>query len=215
MSERTINFTFNTAISDVDPQTGRLNEDAQGNLVRPLLARIKQIDGVYFCYIARYGMEVKYIVEATNVETLEREINAAVEWAATQEGFFPKRGNKTPRAILEQSKSPMRKVVVQFGTHCLAYPVNALGKYDSATFKHKTQALAARLADTDGIVDCTVELNGAILEYDSRITDHGRVTEHIETVLDETLDDDFNFDVEEVFFPYVRNGYSDLSLRFS
>lgn len=199
----TLTYSFDIGIT---PELRNRNKSRSRHikLTDPLYARIKAYDGIDTCDISRYYVTVGYTPQVLTVEQVNEIIEAEVAWAATQDGLFPLRGDKTPTATLDPTSvrpvRPERKNVisVDFGTHIIAFQANQDGDPDEAAFRQLTRDFAHELSNTDGILTCKMSMNGVRLSFNTEITNYDTVKSHLWDVILKSRD-------YGPLFPYVED----------
>jgi hypothetical protein len=201
MSVRTLHFTFNSAITGVSIENGKWSEVTHRHQILPLRGRLMQCDGITGINIGRYEMDIEFLPNVTDAETVITVVNESIDWASKQEGLFPLRGDKLIEATLEPSPTSaltnIFKVTVHFGTQIMAFPVHN-NEFDADKFWLKTNQLARELAKLDGIVGCEMYLDAASLTFDTLLTDVEKVQAHIRAVLLQPLEEESNL------FPFAN-----------
>jgi hypothetical protein len=196
MQKRT--FKLNTAITAVDPEMGKFNEDAHRRQVLPLRGKIMAVDGMTGCYIERYEIEVSFLDDVTTEREVDMEVRASVCWARDQDGFFPLRGSKKPQATLKPpsviSRDP--NVIVRFNSDIVPYPPSDTEEFDSKRFREMTKPIAEDMTRTDGVVAFELRLSSASITYDPNITNGEVVEAHLREVFEKAAE-------AGVFFPFL------------
>jgi hypothetical protein len=206
MSELKRLFLFNTGITGLG-EKGKWDEDVHREQVMPVRGKIMEHDGMTGCYIGRYYIEVQFLDYVTNEETVAVVVKHAVDWAATQEGLFPKRGDKTPTAALDRPEpSVYDTVVVNFNSYILPYKTSKTHDYNSGVFKEETYPIAERLTEIDGMESFKIGHDGARIKFDTRYNNQQAVENHIRQVFEWAAR-------QEQFFPFL--GDKPLKLTFS
>jgi hypothetical protein len=175
---KSIEFTFNSALSGVDTHTGAWSQKAHDELAKKVRSHIMGQptgDGICGMFIARYGMNVEYIDKATSPENVVGAVNEAIQWAADQEDMFPLRGDKTPEAILDTHIPKPTKnfeVIAELSTNLYALPTT---NEETQQLRLKFAKLLVRL---DGVCEYSIYLDGAALTVDTTITTVEQTKEH-------------------------------------
>ncbi len=202
-AERKQWFKFNTAITAINVADGKLNDDMHRKQILPLRGRLMQLDGATGCYIDRYGLEVQFN-DVTTLEIVEAHVQDAIRWAATQDGFFPLRGDKAVTVTLNRPKPPepsyTGRLLIHFGSDVVALPVSGeFEGYDHDRFRLLTKPLAERITNFDGARSYQLRIRGASVTFDTQVTDREAVEAHLRSVL---------IDAPTIgnFFPYVKKG---------
>ncbi|MCI5108749.1 MAG: hypothetical protein MRY49_02780 [Candidatus Pacebacteria bacterium] len=90
---------FNTALTKINEEDGKFDEDEFLKQVLPIRGKIMQIDGVCGCSIGRYGFDVVCVENATDMEVLKKSLEEIFEKECVNEGFYPLKGDKEPKLI--------------------------------------------------------------------------------------------------------------------
>jgi quinol monooxygenase YgiN len=206
MSERKLNFRFNTFVSG-NGEDGTFDQNGHRQLIAPLFRLIKNNDGITTCYVYQAGIEVEYLDYMTDQEAVVKIVQEAVKWAKDQEGFFPLRGDKTPRVTLDskpQTPDPYQTIEVRFNSHLTVFQVDtAEAGFDTAAFRELVGSLANELTNTEGVVRYELYLGGAALKFDTRLTTKEAIEAHMREVFFTAAADSINGVGEAEFFPYL------------
>jgi hypothetical protein len=208
MSELSRLFQLNTGITGLG-ENGKWDEDMHREQVMPVRGKIMEHDGVTGCFIARYYIEVKFLDYVTNEEAVAAVVQEAVDWAATQQGLFPKRGVKTPTATFDQPKpesSVYDTVIVRYNSYLSPYKITMDHQYNKAAFQEETLAIAERVTEIDGMEDFKIGHDGARIKFDTRYNNRQAVEAHLRRVFEWAA-------TQEQFFPFL--GDKPLELTFS
>lgn len=184
MSEKKIEFTFNSALSGVNPVSGAWLEDEHKTMAKGVRAHIMSQpsgDGVCGMFIARYGMSVSYISEATSAAEVIDAVKEAVNWAAANmERAFPLRDDKTPGVTVDTrlpKKTDKVQITATLTTNLYAYPTS------DDDGKALRSEFAAKLVRLDGVRGYVVYLDGVQLTIDTTTTSVAEAKAHIENLL--------------------------------
>lgn len=127
-----VRFDFNTALSPVREEDGaweRASHKAMALKIRGYIMSRPSGDGISNMIIDRFAMSVDYDLAVTTQENVISAVQEAIVWAASQEGFFPLRGDKTPTANLnmDDARRPTSRVnlYVDLPTDLYPYPVTS------------------------------------------------------------------------------------------
>jgi hypothetical protein len=206
MSELSRLFQLNTGITGLG-ENGKWDEDMHREQVMPVRGKIMEHDGMTGCYIGRYYVEVKFLDYVTNEEAVAEVVQRAVDWAAQQEGLFPKRGDKTPTATLDRpTPSANEKVIVRFNSYLRPYKPTQAHDYNREAFKEETYPIAERVTETDGMESFKIGHDGANITYDTHYNNRQAVENHLRSVFEWAA-------AQEQFFPFL--GDKPLELTFS
>jgi hypothetical protein len=208
-------FRLNTPITAFED--GDFDEKAHAALVKPVYARIKYNDGITTCFVAQYGIEVKFFDDVTNAATVTVIVNEAIRWAVEEyderDKLFPLRGGKTPTATLNEDNKPdpnaAQRVRVIFSSHLTRYLPNGKGGFDQGGYQDLVESLAKELTDIDGITsDYVLGRNGAVLWFDPKITTREVVEQHMYVVFHRAAGDG-----NQEIFPFLSD--KELVLAFA
>lgn len=183
--EQKVTLELNTAITGIDRDNGRWNEQLHNHTVLPLRGLIMQIDGVFGCHINRYTIEVNYFTFVTDMATVVERVQAAVSKVAERDEFFPLRGEKAPLATpSEPEKSTYDKwweARVTFSTDLYTEP--GLGKRNEELI----QKLSERLVAIDGARDPYVDQRLMYIRFDKNIASPEVMRAHMEKLAGEMV----------------------------
>jgi hypothetical protein len=201
MSEKKLQFGFNSALSPVDKETGAFDEkgvhDTMAKKIRGHIMSQTSGDGICGMFIARFGMSVSYVTEATTEEKVVAAVNEAIAWTANQEGFFPLRGDKVPEVTLEKPREKVftGRVAVKadFGSDLYVHPVTQeLG----AALREK---FAEELVQLNGVRDYRVGNNWVQLVVEIKLTPADAAKAHIQELLNKHAENK-----ESEFLPFAK-----------
>lgn len=200
-SEKKLTFELNTAITALDTETGKFDEDAHREAVLPVRGKIMSHDGVFGCFIARYAIKVDFLDGVTDAEKVAGVVQSAVDWAAAN-GLFPIRGQKTPTAKLEQppaAPSPRHIwAIVNFDSSLVAYLPSIKGGTDTEAFYSATKPVAEKITAIDGVTNFKVSLQGVAVQIDTEVTSADDAIAHLRTTVKELVS------AEGGWFPYLK-----------
>lgn len=208
MSDKKIEFSFTSALSGINPDTGAWLEKDHDAMAKKIRARIMSRpsgDGIHAMFIARYGMYAEFYTESTNADTVIEAVKEAIRWASNElEGAFPLRGDKTPEVIVD-TKVPQpigkTRITAALQTNLYAYPVN------DEKGKEMRSKLAEELLQLDGVCGYTIYLNGAELTVRTAVTTVDDAKAHIQQLFDR-----YAQDKDSEFLPFA-NGVPDIDWR--
>jgi hypothetical protein len=215
MSEPNRTWEFNTYITGL-PEDGKWDDERHHDIVKPMWLFIKGHDGVTKCYISQANIVVHFFDHITDLDTVERIVQEAMDRFRDEDGFFPVRGDKTPTATRKKVDADIppdpnqpRWIYFDFGSHAVPYQVNADdGNWDEEAFKRLTQPLAAALSDLDGIMGCRFSVSSAGLKFDPRYISLNEVKAHVARVLTKA-----SKGRRRRYFPYIGKKRLELTFR--
>ncbi|MDB5163936.1 MAG: hypothetical protein JWS12_554 [Candidatus Saccharibacteria bacterium] len=215
MTNQTLTFEFNTAITGINEETGTFNSEDHRDAVLPLRGRIMQHDGVFGCNINRFDMSVEYRDNVTNSAAVAEWVQVTIDWA-TQNllDLFPLRGDKRVLAT-PQTEWPFRRVIITFNSNLARFtPMSHITKQimDQQAFADATRQVAIELTDLDGVKGYVLELRAAALDIDTRVTDVDRAKQHLESVISKIAAGRLSTSYVGLF-PYLRD-QDDLTFGF-
>jgi len=186
-------FRTNTAITGIDPVSGKWDEQKHKQTITPLRALIMQIDGVNGCTIGRYEIDIRFVGGVTSKTKIFRALKAAVAEVAKQNGFFPLRGTKTPRVTLKPSDSypTWSAVRVDFSTDLL------VNMDDDAT-----APVHALLANADGARRTGVSQRALSVRFDRREVTAEAMMAHLKTVVGALIEKKDGEEGTYTYFPF-------------
>lgn len=201
MTDNRIHFEFNTAITAVNPDTGKWDEKAHNETVMPLRALLMQTDGVSGCFIARYGMEVNYLSSVTSRARVIKAAKAAVKEIAGREGFFPLRGRKNPLARPEQ---PAKRTSDTWWVAHVVFNTDLFVDQDESSRVQLINELTARLVNADGARQPGVGQRQMYIKFDRRQVSPERMEAHLKLVVAELMRNRR----EKGYFPFAEPVFS-------
>lgn len=179
-----IDFSFNTALSGVSPETGAFQEEVQSAMAKRIRGRLMSQtsgDGVCGLYVTRYGMTVEYVVDATTREKVIQAAEEAIKWAAENiDGAFPLRGDKSPMAYIKTDKksySGETIVIAKLPSDLAVYP-------SASNWTSVIAGFAAELVKLNGVRGQDVYINQVELKIDTEVTTVEVAKKHIQQLLD-------------------------------
>ena len=193
-----VSFTFNTAISAVDGETGKWDEKAHNQLVMPLRALIMgRLDGATGCHISRYDVEVSFLVNVTDTATVVERVQNAVDEASGMPGFFPLKGDKTPAASYVEPAKP------NYDNHWwvarVTFNTDLFINEDEVLTQALIDRLVARLVRADGARQPGVDQRKVYIRFDQRQVAPARMKAHLEQVISEIMEER----AEKGYFPFA------------
>ena len=203
MTQRKCNFTFNSAITGMSKENGTFDDDAHRDQVLPVRGRIMQLDGVTGCHIARYGMEIGFLDEVVDRDTVETHGMEAITWAGTLDGLFPLRGNKTPAATMDRPahrETHSWWVKVTFASYLVRYTPAADDGWDAEAFRTETGSLEKEMTNLSGIINHELRPGFAKVKFDDRYISKEAVEAHLRQLFLSVQERSANF------FPFVPEG---------
>ncbi len=87
--EKEVEYEFSSALTRLDPATGKYVRDEHREQVLPIRGRLMDFDGIFGCFIARYGVQINFIEGIVDPEALDAHVRSAFDWASEQAEFFP------------------------------------------------------------------------------------------------------------------------------
>jgi hypothetical protein len=178
MSDQKVTLEFNTAITELDPATGKWDEKEHNQSVIPLRGLIMQIDGVTGCHIARYGMEVNYLPRVISRSAVIEAVQAAVQECAKAADFFPMRGDKQPAALASE---PQKSRTTCWWIAKVTFNTDLFINFDDDATKAVEDELLRELATGDGVRRPGIGQRTAWVLFDKRITQPADMREHLES----------------------------------
>lgn len=198
---RKITFDFNTAITRLDPDTGKWDEKVHNEAVMPLRGLIMQIDGVSGCFIARYAVEVTYVPSVTDQTLVIEAVQAAVLKVSCQDGFFPLRGEKTPSATLPEPPKPTYDT---WWVARVTFDTDLFVDTDETSTAKVVGELITRLADADGARQPGATQRVLYVRFDRRQINPENMTAHLKKVITEIMEQRTN----KNYFPFGEPVFS-------
>jgi hypothetical protein len=203
MTDRKIKLKleFNTAITDLDPNTGKWDEQAHNYAVRPLRGLIMQIDGVSGCFIARYGMEIDYMSDVTSKAQITKAAKAAVRDVAARDGFFPLRGKKVPSA---RTPKPVQSTSATWWVAQVSFGTDLFVDKDEESTTKIVHELTSWLANADGARQSGVGQRMLYVKFDQRQVSPEKMEAHLKLVVAQIM----NKRTEKGYFPFGEPVFS-------
>lgn len=199
-SEKKLSFDFNTAITPLESETGKFDEDKHRAAVIPVRARIMAHDGMTGCFIARYAIKVDFLDNVIAPEKVAKAVQSAVDWAA-ENGLFSLRGEKSPMATLDQPITPPLRyiwAIANFNSSLIAYPPSTKGGTDTEAFYTTTNPVAEKITAIDGVSDFKVQLQGVAIKIDTHVTSADDAIAHLKSTVQDLTES------EGPWFPYLK-----------
>lgn len=200
-SEKKLTFDLNTAITAVETETGKFDENAHREAVLPVRGKIMSHDGITGCFIARYAIKVEFLDGVTDAEKVSEVVQSAVDWAADN-NLFPIRGQKTPTATLDQppaAPSPRHIwAIVNFNSSLIAYPPSTKGGTDTEVFYTATKPVAEKITAIDGVANFKIQLQGVAIQVDTQVTSTDDALAHLKATVEDLAK------TEGGWFPYLK-----------
>jgi hypothetical protein len=199
-NEKKLSFDLNTAITAVETETGKFDENAHREAVLPVRGKIMSHDGITGCFIARYGIKVDYLDNVTDAEKVAQVVQSAVDWAASN-SLFPIRGQKTPTATLDQPVNPPLRyiwAIANFNSSLIAYPPSVKGGTDTEAFYTTTKPVAEKITEINGVSDFKVHLQGVAIKIDTHVTSTDDAIAHLKSAVQSFVGAD------GPWFPYLK-----------
>lgn len=200
--ERKIQFEFNTAITGLEPETGKWDENVHKDRVMPLRGLIMQIDGVSGCFIGRYGMRVDYMPNVVSKTRVAQQVKAAVKVIASIEGFFPIKDKKTPSVRPEK-----RAVSVANDTWWVArvdFNTDLYADKSEEFMKAVKDQLNPILVNADGARETGIWQRGLYVKFDKRVTTSESMEAHLKKVVAKIM----KKRIKKGFFPFADPTFS-------
>lgn len=200
-NEKKLRFDFNTAITAVETETGKFDENVHRQAVLPVRGKIMSHDGITGCYIARYGVSVEFLDNVITSEKVAEIVQSVVDWAATN-GLFSLRGEKTPTSTLDQPVTPPLRyiwAIANFDSSLIVYPPSTKGGTDTEAFNSATLPVAELITAIDGVSDFKVQLQGVAVQIDTRVTSTDDAIAHLKTVVQSLVG------LTGPWFPYLKS----------
>lgn len=213
MREQKIEFSFSSALSGVDPDTGTWQKDLQEAMAKKIRGRIMAQstgDGICGMNIARYGMYVEYFSEIISFNEVVVVVREAIEWATHNvEGAFPIREGKTVDVTVDtklptpRTPSGKMEITANLLTNLFAYPTTE----DES--KRLKALFATELLQLDGVVGYGVFIDGIRLTIKTAITSVDAAKAHMQQLLEKHAENK-----ESEFLPFLHDDlFIDWSVR--
>lgn len=164
---------------------GDIDEKAHAKRVQPIVARLKELDGIDSAYVEQWHLKVNYWNHVTTAAAVDEHVDFVHAWSLDEvTGIYPLRGDRTPTVSLDEdfAQNWYECVRCTFSTHLTAFVPTGLS-FDRQEFVHRTQGLARNLANIDGVVDLDLGLEYAVMKYDTRKNNQEDVRGHMERAL--------------------------------
>ncbi len=215
MNEVTVQFRLNTALAALD-EMGAFKNDEFRELVLPLRGQIMQHDGLVGCSISRYNIEVKYLRNVTDVETIDKIVQDAVQWASEQQDFFPLRGVKTPSAVIIPTiETTEEEILIDFSSYVVGFPPSPKAeKFNMEKFRYVTHHLAEAMTNTDGVTSFQLRIQSARITYDARFNTREKMIKHLRLVFENAANGEiYPPNGQGEYFPFLEE--DELEVEFS
>jgi hypothetical protein len=175
---------FNTAITGLNPDTGKWDEKVHNETVMPLRGLIMQIDGAVGCFIARYAVEVTYVPSVTDRTLVIEAVQAAVREVSVGDNFFPLRGAKIPAASVPE---PAQPTYATWWVARVTFDTDLFVDREETSTTKIVDDLTTRLANADGARQPGVGQRMLYVRFDERHTSPARMRAHLEKVVGEIM----------------------------
>lgn len=84
-----LKFRMNSALTYASSNPSINDEVACGDEPAEMHERIMKRDGMTFCHVSRYFIEVEYLSFVTTMEEVEETVRGVFSWATKQTALFP------------------------------------------------------------------------------------------------------------------------------
>lgn len=202
MSNHRVTLDFNTAITRINPNTGKWDSDAHDKAIMPLRALIMQTDGVSGCHIARFDVSVTFLPSVTDDDTVIQAVQNAVNEVSSQTELFPLRGKKTPTATPGEPESRWLTVDVKFDTDLY------IGT-DQQLTKSIVNELKVRLGKADGARKTFVSQRQLQISFNERQVSREVMSAHLQKVVESIMNDRQEVGYfQQSFFPFAEPNFT-------
>lgn len=195
--QRTIKFDFNTAVTGLNSDTGKWDENVHNKAVAPLRGLIMQIDGTAGCHIGRYSVEVNYMADVTSRAKIIREVKIAVRKAAEMDGFFPLRGKKTPQA---RAPKPTKRTYDTWWVARVLFNTDLYTDRGDEVTTALRNNLLTHLADADGARRPGLTQRVLYVKFDRRKVEPEPLIAHLQRLVAKIMDERD----AKGYFPYAE-----------